>query len=188
MDNSHLNSSQIRAQSIMEDLKNHDLDHLQSFFDGLADPEPPNYRKINGKTEPKLEKVTLKQDAKTYQVGNVLFCEDNSIQYVYLKEENGEMEAFTSDPLPKDRNDQLSTSILDSILVDLIPLWNEKFKAIKRRLTQINDLRSYAHNTPNSPEPHLRHGKVSPISVQRKSFGKSIHRLPNAVLELVLRA
>lgn len=161
MDYSHLNSAQVRVQSIKEDLKNHDLDHLQSFLQGVSDPEPPNYCKMHGKVEPKLEKVTLKEGANIYNIGNVLFSTDNTVHRVYFAVEKGEIEAYFEAPLPKDSGNPLSLPILDSILMDLLPLWGMKFSAIRRRMTQINDVRAFANNAPNQPEQHLSYGKVS---------------------------
>jgi hypothetical protein len=161
MDPSHLNGAQSRAQKIKDELKTLDLDHLQSFLEGINDPEPPNYRKVNGIIEPPLLKVTLKESATSYQVGNVDFASANHIRAVTLVVNNGQAEIEVHDPLPKNPENPLSIPILDAVVLDLFPLWDAKHKAIKHRMTQINDVRAYAHNCPNQPELRLTYGKVS---------------------------
>ncbi|KAF2273856.1 uncharacterized protein EI97DRAFT_480032 [Westerdykella ornata] len=160
MEYSHLNTAQSRVHAMKADLQNFDTDHLQSFLDGISDPEPPDYRKVNGKVVPSLQKVTLKESANKYHIGNVLFTVElpNEVQDVSLLVQKGEVDVFMDDPIPKDPNNPLSYPILDSIFMDLIPLWGAKYKAIKQRMVQINDVRAYAHNAPNQPEPRLSYG------------------------------
>jgi hypothetical protein len=160
MSSSHLNSAQARAQAMKEDLKNLNLDHLQSFLEGISDPEPPHYTKVDGRVWPTLRKVTLREGANTYHVGNVMFVDENTIHNVDLVVEHAEVEAYMHDALPKDLNNPLTQPIIDAILVDLIPLFDVKFKAIKERMFLINDVRAYAHNAPNSPEQRFKYGKV----------------------------
>ncbi|KAF2652324.1 hypothetical protein K491DRAFT_760415 [Lophiostoma macrostomum CBS 122681] len=159
MDYSHLNSSQLRVQSIKEELKNHNVLHLETFIDGINDPEPPDYRKVNGKIQPSLAQVTLKDGAKKYDMGNVFFSEDSSTSRVMLAMERGEVEAYRLDPHPKDPNNPLSSSILDNIFVSLLPLWKAKYEAIIRRMDSINQVRVYAHNAPHQPEKKFSYGK-----------------------------
>jgi hypothetical protein len=162
MDTSYLNAAQNRAQTIKEELKRRDIDHLHSFIDGISDPEPPNYRKINGIVQPPLTMVTLKEGASNYHVGNVRFGEeDNDIQDVTLGVNTGEVEIHLNDALPEDSRNPLSVPVLDAVIVDLVPLWAEKYKAIKERVMQINDVRTFTHNCPNQPQPRLTYGKVS---------------------------
>jgi hypothetical protein len=144
-----------------EDLKNHDPNHLRSFLEGISDPEPPHYRKMNGKTEPPLEKVTLKPDANNFHVGNVIMAEGSAVRYIYFTVNKDEVEACETDALPKDQANPLSVTIPQVILLDLYPLWDAKFKAIKQCLLQVNDVRSYAYNAPNQPGRNFSYGKVS---------------------------
>lgn len=160
MNQSQLNPRQARVQNIKDELKPLDLDHLQSFLEGLSDPEPPNYRKVNGIVEPPLVKVTMKESATTYEVGNVEFTATGEIHSVGLGVKDGEVEIYLFEALQKDSGHPLCYPIHDTVLIDLIPLWEAKHKAIKQRMLQINDVRAYAYNSPNQPEPRLTYGKV----------------------------
>lgn len=161
MSHSHLNSAQTRAQDLLEDLKNLDLDHLQSFMEGVCDPEPPAYKKVNGKIEPPLAKITLREGANVYRLGNVVNPEDNSIYNADCVVENNKLELLASEPLPQEPSGLLSHPIIDEVMSQLIDHWGEKFKAIKQRIAQLNDLRTQAYNSPNQPGTRLSYGKVS---------------------------
>jgi hypothetical protein len=177
MDTSHLNSAQLRVQSIKEDLKNHDVLHLETFIDGIGDPEPPDYRKINGKIQPSLAQVTLKESAMKYDMGNVFFSDESVTERILLTMEKGEVEAYNEDAYPKDPNNPLSSPILDAIFMSLTPLWKAKYEAIVRRMDSINQVRVFAHNAPHQPEKKFSYGKVSYPKSQKRVF-----RTPNLPL------
>jgi hypothetical protein len=160
MDRPHLNSHQVRAQTIKEELKNVDPDHLQTFLAGISDPEPPDYRLINGKVVPELTQVKLKEDANRFQVGNV-YLADRGIVGVRFDVEDGEIQAYELDPIPKDDENPLSAPIPDFVMMDLLPLWKAKYEQMERRMRSINDVRAYAHSVCNQPEPSFTYGKVS---------------------------
>lgn len=163
MDPSDLNPAQARVQKIKDELRTLDIDHLHSFLEGITDPEPPNYQKVTGVVKPPPAKVTLKESATTYKVGNVEF--EDEIHAISLVVKDGVVEVKFDDALPRDSGNSLCFPIHDAVLLDLIPLWEVKYKAIKHRMAQINDVRAYAYNCPNQPEPRLKYGKVRKMNM-----------------------
>ena len=162
---SHLNSSQLRVQALTQDLKNLDVFHLETHIDGLGNPEPPDYRKVDGKVQPDLVNATIKESAKTYDFGNVLLTEDETTSRIVLHMHAGEVDAHQEEPYPKDPANPLSVPVFDAVLVDLIPFWKAKYEAIERRLSSINQARAVAHNAPNQPERKFSYTEVRSLKL-----------------------
>jgi hypothetical protein len=169
---SHLNSAQNRVQSMKDDLKNLEQARLDTFLQGISNPEPPHYQQVNNKTEPKLDKVVLKDHANCYHIGNVFMSEDNTVQWISLIVEHNEVEAYTSNEVPKDPMNPLTIPIPDSVVLDLIPLFSAKFAAIKERCDKINDTRAFARATLHLQGRQHVYGKVSSWSSQRQDLSR----------------
>jgi hypothetical protein len=159
-----LNKPQKRALILRDQLRYLDAVHLDSFIEGVADPEPPAYRRINGTVYPPLVMVTLKDTATRYDLGNVHFENDisgaNGIYRAYLTVENGSFELRTEDALPPDEANLASVPIHVFIARTMVSMFETKFQAIWARRNQINELRQVAFNMTGQPADEFQEGEV----------------------------
>lgn len=157
-----LNKPQKRALILRDQLRYTDARHLDSFIEGLTDDEPPTYRTVDGKMQPPLDLVTLKNSASRFDLGNVLFPEENNAIYrVYLTVEDGRFEMHTEEGLPQDDANLQSVPIHGFIAKTMVPMFKDKFQAILARQNKINEARRVAFNTPVQPLTHFHEGQVS---------------------------
>jgi hypothetical protein len=64
--------------------------HLDTFLNGVTADEPPTYKHFNDATYPPLAQVTVKEEATSFDLGNVLFPEGDGKTYrAYLTVEGG---------------------------------------------------------------------------------------------------
>ncbi|KAH7087874.1 hypothetical protein FB567DRAFT_355804 [Paraphoma chrysanthemicola] len=145
-----LNKPQRRALILRDELRYVDARYLDNFIEGLANPEPPTYERINGVVYPPLTMVTLKDTATRFDLGNVHFDNDVSLGTgvfrAYLTVEDGRFELRTDDPLPLDDANISSVAIHVFIAKSMVPLFETKFKTIWARKNQINEIRQVAFN------------------------------------------
>lgn len=161
MDITHLNRPQKRAQAIKEELTYLDPSHLDTFIEGVAEIEPPRYRRVGAKIVPDLVLVTLKKGANIYNLGNVYDNDTHEIKNVDIRMDNGiNANLDRSDRLPKDDGNFLSTPILHFVAQTFVPLWKAKFQTIKQHQLDINSKRSYAHNLLNQKVRFTVDGQV----------------------------
>jgi hypothetical protein len=104
-----LNKPQKRALMMRDSLRFVEPRHLDSYIDGIVDGEPPSYRHINGVIQPPLVKVTLKDTAARFDLGNVHFTSEpdpakNGIRRAFLTVEDGRIELRTEDALPAEES------------------------------------------------------------------------------------
>jgi hypothetical protein len=159
-----LNKPQKRALILRDHLRYTDISHLDSFIQGIANPEPPAYKRINGTVYPQLVMVTLKDSATRYDLGNVHFENDVSgasgIYHAYLTAEDGTFELRTEEALPADEANLDSVPIHVFIARTMVSMFEAKFQAIWARKNQINEIRQVAFNTTNQPAEKFQEGKV----------------------------
>lgn len=153
-----LNRSQQRALILRDQLRYRQPQHLDEFIQGITQDEPPTYRKINGRVVPPLTLVTLTDAATRFDLGNVIFPEENNaVHRVYLAVEDGQVDIHTEAALPKNDTDLNSAPIHAFIAKGMIPMFKEKFLAISTRKNKINDARQAAYNTPQQAQVQLFH-------------------------------
>ncbi|CAO2649620.1 Nn.00g070050.m01.CDS01 [Neocucurbitaria sp. VM-36] len=156
-----LNKPQKRALILRDQLRYTDPRHLDTFIEGIAHDEPPTYRKVNGTIAPPLALVTLKPTATRFDLGNVLFPdENNAVHRVYFTVEDGRFEMRTGDALPINDADLNSVPIHGFIAGGMLPMFKEKFQAIFARKNKINDARRVAYNIPNQPLARFYEGET----------------------------
>ncbi|CAI6333397.1 unnamed protein product [Periconia digitata] len=157
----HLNRAQKRAFILRDKLKFLDPHHLDTFIAGIESPEPPNYRNINGKTEPAFEEVTLTKDAKRLDLGNVRFHERDRtfIKRSYLVIDAGNCELKETKALPQDEGNLLCVPIEAYSVESTVPLFLAKYQAIEARRHQINEVRRSAFSGAEKFEPQINRGK-----------------------------
>jgi hypothetical protein len=159
-----LNKPQKRALILRDQLRYTDTRHLDSFIEGIADDEPPTYKRINGTIHPALSMVTLKSTAIRFDLGNVHFDNDTSVRSgvyrAYLTVEDGCFELRTEDALPADETNLSSVAIHSFIAKTMVPMFEAKFKAIWARKNNINEIRQTAYNMTNQPTARFHEGEV----------------------------
>jgi hypothetical protein len=156
-----LSKSQKRALILRDELRYTDPRHLDTFIDGVTDDEPPTYRLVGGRVQPDLALVTLNEKAKRFDLGNVLFPEENNVVHrVFLTVENGSFEWRPAPGLPIDEADLNSLPIHTFIARGMIPLFQSKYEAIADRQKKINSARGVAHNMPHQPKARYYTGEV----------------------------
>jgi hypothetical protein len=159
-----LNKPQKRALILRDQLRYTRASHLDSFIEGIDDPEPPAYRRFNGTVYPPLVMVTLKDTATRYDLGNVHFENDisgaNGVYHAYLMVENGSFELRTEEALPSDDTNLASVPIHVFIARTMVSMFETKFQAIWARKNQINELRQVAFNMTSQPADEFREGEV----------------------------
>jgi hypothetical protein len=159
-----LNKSQKRALLLRDSLRYIDVHHLDSFIDGIADPEPPAYKRLNGVLRPPLVMVTLKDTATRFDLGNVHFENDVSgadgIYRAYLTVENGSFQLRTEQALPADEANLDSVPIHVFIARTMVSMFGVKFQAICARKNQINELRQVASGMTGQPIEEFQEGEV----------------------------
>jgi hypothetical protein len=156
-----LNKSQKRALILRDQLRYLEPTHLDTFLNGVTADEPPTYKHINGATYPPLAQVTVKQEATSFDLGNVQFTEvDGKTYRAFLTVEGDRFEMRTEDALPKDEADLASVSIHRFVAENMLPLFKEKYKAIHARMEKINEARRVAYNMLDHPPARFEDGEV----------------------------
>jgi hypothetical protein len=156
-----LNKPQKRALVLRDQLRYVEPAHLNTFIEGITDDEPPTYTKINGVTKPELAFVTLKEEAKQFDLGNVILPEGgNVMHHVHLVVDNGQIEMHADDPIPVDENDMNSVPIHGFIAKTTVDMFKNKYMAILMRVNKINEARRAAYNMPNLPPVMFHDGAV----------------------------
>jgi hypothetical protein len=158
----HMNRPQKRAFILRDKLKWLDAKHLDSFLAGMSDPEPPNYRLMNGKLHPPFTEVTLKEDATRLNLGNVIFTrgQHEHISQVYFMIDKGNCEMSESEALPEKDDDLDSVPIHVFIVQQMIPLFMKKYEAIENRKRSLNSLRQAARDGVNRQKVRINPGQV----------------------------
>ncbi|KAF2676752.1 hypothetical protein K458DRAFT_379492, partial [Lentithecium fluviatile CBS 122367] len=158
----HMNRPQKRALILRDQLKYLEIKHLDTFLDGISDPEPPNYKLVNGKLLPPFEEVKLREGVHRFDVGNVQFVDGQRerVSRVHFMVDNGNCELSESDALPEVDEDLNSVPIHVFIVKQMIPLFVKKYEAIEARKRTLNDLRKAARNGPRQERIRINAGKV----------------------------
>ena len=156
-----LNKSQKRALILRDQLRYLEPAHLDTFLNGVTTDEPPTYKHFNGATYPPLAQVTLKEEATSFDLGNVQFTDGDGKTYrAYLTVEGGRFEIRTEEALPKDDAELASVSIHRFVAENMLPLFKAKYKAIHARMEKINEARRVAYNMLNHPPARFEDGEV----------------------------
>ncbi|KAF2474088.1 uncharacterized protein BDR25DRAFT_385548 [Lindgomyces ingoldianus] len=187
MDTSHLNRSQIRAQHISEDLQNFHVDHLNTFIEGVSDPEPPKYQYVKGEIQPPLAEVSIKEEGMIYDFGNVFFEKDHTIRRVKANVENGKAHIQQSEQLPRDDNNSLTIPVAQFVVSNLYKVWKAKHQEIAMRKDNINAVRAYAHSLLKQPVPSNLYSEygdfddhgTNGLSGRKRKDGEPIPRHPS---------
>ena len=157
-----LTKPQKRAFIVRDQLRYTDPQHLNEFLNGVSNDEPPTYTKINGVIKPPLTLVTLKEEAKRFDLGNVYLPEENdSVHRIYLIVENGQIQMRAEEPLPQDEDILGSYPIHGFIARGIVPLFREKFQLVHARMNRINEARRAAYSMPNKAPALFHEGEVS---------------------------
>ncbi|KAI2487843.1 hypothetical protein Ptr902_01976 [Pyrenophora tritici-repentis] len=152
-----LDKPQRRAFILRDQLRFLDPQHLNEFLSNVSNDEPPTYTKVNGLIKPPLTLVTLKEEAKRFDLGNVYLPEnDNNVYRVHLVVENRQIQLRAEDPLPLDEDVLDSCPIHGFIARGMVPLFKEKFQSIYARKHRLNEARRAAYKMVNQP-PTLSH-------------------------------
>jgi hypothetical protein len=172
----HMNRPQKRAFILRDQLKWLDVKHLDSFLAGIEDPEPPNYKLINGRVYPSFTEITLKETALRLDLGNVLFTDGQRerISRVHFIIENGNCEMSESDALPEKDDDLDSVSIHVFIAKQMIPLFMKKYEAIDNRKCSLNSLRQVARDGVNQQKTRINPGLVRFPSMSISKCGLTV--------------
>ncbi|KAF1934574.1 hypothetical protein EJ02DRAFT_439768 [Clathrospora elynae] len=156
-----LNKPQKRALILRDQLRFVEPRHLDTFIEGLTNDEPPTYRKINGVIQPPLNLVTFKDNATRFDLGNVLFPdENNAVHRVYLVVEDDQIQMRAEEALPLDCANLDSVAIHGFIAGTMVPMFKEKFRAIFAKMNKINEARRAAHSMPNLVQMQFEEGET----------------------------
>jgi hypothetical protein len=160
-----LNKPQKRALILRDQLRYVETRHLDSFIGGITGDEPPAYKHVHGTVQPPLVMVTLKDSATRFDLGNVHFdneknANNNCIYRAYLTVEDGCFELRTEDALLADEANLDSVPIHVFIAKTMVPMFENKFKAIFARKEQINAIRQVAFNRTSQQAPQFQTGEV----------------------------
>jgi hypothetical protein len=158
----HMNRPQKRALILRDQLKFLDTKHLDTFLAGIGDPEPPNYKVVNGRLHPPFSEVTLREGATRLDLGNVQFTEGQRewVSRVHFMIEQGKCEMSESEALPERDDDLNSVTIHSFIVKQMIPLFMKKYEAIDTRKRSLNELRQVARGALSQQKIHINPGKV----------------------------
>jgi hypothetical protein len=161
----HMNRPQKRALILRDQLKFLDPKHLDTFLTGIGDPEPPNYKIVNGRLHPPFAEVTLRGGATRLDLGNVRFPGDSCdrTSRVHFMIEQGKCEMSESTALPERDDDLNSVPIHVFIVKQMIPLFMKKYVAIDTRKRSLNELRQVARGALNQHKIQISPGKVCDI-------------------------
>jgi len=144
-----LNIAQRRALILRDQLRWTDPHHLDSFIDGLAHPEPPRYQMTNGITKPDLILVSLKESQSRFDLGNVLFPEDEKgVLRAFIVLKDGKAEMYTEEPLPRSEKSLNYIAIHKFIASTMVPIFKEKMRLVLARISKYNEARRMAYNSP----------------------------------------
>jgi hypothetical protein len=169
---SALNKPQKRALILRDHLRYVEPHHLDSFIQGIIDHEPPTYKKISGTIQPPLTFVTLKAEATRFDLGNVLFPEENHTVYrAQLTVEDGRIEMRTEEALPEDNANLDSVAIHSFIAKTMVPMFRDKFQAIFTRMNRINEARRTAHKMADQAPSPFYEGQVCENRVRGQPSG-----------------
>ena len=158
---SGLNKPQKRALILRDQLRYLEPAHLDTFLNGVTADEPPTYQHFNGATYPPLAQVTIKEEATSFDLGNVQFSDTNGKTYrAYLTVEGGRFEIRTEDALPELDAELASVPIHRFVAENMLPLFKAKYKAIHARMEKINEARRNAYNMMNHPPARFEDGEV----------------------------
>ena len=158
---SGLNKPQKRALILRDQLRYLEPAHLDTFLNGVTADEPPTYQHFNGATYPPLAQVTIKEEATSFDLGNVQFTDGDGKTYrAYLTMEGSRFEMRTEDALPKDDAELASVPIHRFVAENMLPLFKAKYKAIHARMEKINQARRNAYNMMNYPPAKFEDGEV----------------------------
>ncbi|KAL6703129.1 hypothetical protein ACN47E_010191 [Coniothyrium glycines] len=156
-----LNKPQRRALILRDHLRFTAPHHLDSLIDGITDYEPPSYIKKSGGIQPPLRLVTIKAEGARFDLGNVLFPEENdTVHRAYLLMENGRVEMHTAEALPQDEANLDSVAIHGFIAKTMVPMFKEKYQAVLARVNRINEARRAAHKLAAQVPRHFEDGKT----------------------------
>ena len=87
---SGLNKPQKRALILRDQLRYLEPAHLDIFLNGVTADEPPTYQHFNSATYPPLAQVTIKEEATSFDLGNVQSVDGDGKTYrAYLTVEDG---------------------------------------------------------------------------------------------------
>jgi len=159
---SHLNKAQKRTIILRDELRFLDPRHLDTFIEGIGNPEPPPYKKdYHGNIYPPLVAVKIKPTAMQVDLGNVAFPNRN-IRRVYLTYEAGNFEMRDTEPMPQEDDNLYSVPIFNTMAKHILPLFKAKFAAIQQRQRTLNDTRRFAFDSvlQGRPQDQHGHGKV----------------------------
>ena len=158
---SGLNKPQKRALILRDQLRYLEPAHLDTFLNGVTADEPPTYQHFNSATYPPLAQVTIKEEATSFDLGNVQFSDTNGKTYrAYLTVEGGRFEIRTEDALPELDAELASVPIHRFVAENMLPLFKDKYKAIHARMEKINEARRNAYNMMNHPPARFEDGEV----------------------------
>jgi hypothetical protein len=162
METQYLNRAQKRAHAIKDELHQLDSDHLDTFIDGIANFEPPKYRRVGANIVPDLVMVDLKKGAEIYNIGNVYYHHANEIKNVSLHIElpTRKFKIVRSERLPNDERNFLATPIHQFVAQEFVSLWKAKYQRIVEHRDLINETRKYAHHLLSQPPRRSVNGKV----------------------------
>ena len=159
----HLNRAQQRAFILRDQLKYTDPRYLDMFINGIANPEPPLYKAINGTVQPPLKAVTIKEEAKSFDLGNVEF-KNKQVKRIILNVVNDEYNIDADEPLPPDSRNIQTVPINYLVAQSTLPQVKAKYEAIHDRVQAINQLRRHmfdeARRKPEKPLTRFKDGKV----------------------------
>ncbi|KAI8940579.1 hypothetical protein NX059_001854 [Plenodomus lindquistii] len=160
-----LNKPQRRALELRKELHLSAPSHLDSFIDGLANLEPPEYKKTNGVIKPDLVLVTLKPSATRFDLGNVIFPEDDKgVLHTWLSFENDKIEMHTGDALTPSDGSLDHIAIHGFIASSTVDLFKAKMGMILARIKKHNEARRAAYAFPT----------IVPVKI---ASGQSLERL-----------
>ena len=159
-----LNKPQKRALILRDQLRYLEPAHLDTFLIGVTTDEPPTYKNVNGAVYPPLAQVTIKEEATSFDLGNVQFPEEGGAIYrACLTVEDERFEMRTEDALPKDDAELASVCIHRFVAENMFPLFKAKYKAIHARMEKINEARRVAYNMLDHPPAKFEDGEVRTV-------------------------
>ncbi|KAH9860294.1 hypothetical protein IAQ61_012079 [Plenodomus lingam] len=175
-----LNTAQKRALILRDQLRWFDPQHLDSFIDGLANPEPPDYKNINGVTTPDLVFVKLKASASRFELGNVIFPEENhGVLHAYLIFEHGKIEMHTEEALAESEQSLDHVAIHGFIARTMVEMFKKKIGMIMARISILNEARRSAYSSPPNSPVCIASGEVRQFIFRQSKQVCRLLREPN---------
>jgi hypothetical protein len=182
---SHMNRPQKRTLILRDQLKFLDTKHLDTFLTGIGDPEPPNYKVVNGKLHPPFAEIVLKEGATQLDLGNVQFTKNERewVSRVHLVIAQGKCEMSESDALPIKDDDLNSVSIHAFLVEQMIPLFMKKYEAIDTRKRSLNELRQVARGALSQQKIRISPGKVCSVGLATGTTSDCVQSLEKLLPE-----